>query len=298
MNSTPMILLAVGLATGASVATTYALRPSAPVIASEGAEGLVELGQLRAELSVLRKELGELRSSNSSPGLPLAAASQRVAADEIDRAVRRYLSELGGAEALATPGAVDKGLAAKSDMPDMGTLLAQLGESGLNDGRRHEIWKQLREAGMLDEAIAQFEVLAKANLNDPDAQVEVAQAYLQKVFEVGDGPEAGIWAGKADAAYDRALELNPQHWGARFNKAVSLSFWPPIFGKQAEAITHFETLIGQQAEGQHEAGHSQSYLLLGNLYNQTGQADKAKAIWAQGLAAFPGDASLAGKLGN
>jgi cytochrome c-type biogenesis protein CcmH/NrfG len=113
---------------------------------------------------------------------------------------------------------------------------------------------------------------------------------------VPDGQERGLYATKADQAFDAALASDPQHWTARFSKAMSLSFWPPIFGKQGEAITQFETIVAQQeSSGQAKPEFAQSYLFLGNLYAQGGKADKAAEVWKKGLSLFPENESLKAK---
>ncbi len=102
---------------------------------------------------------------------------------------------------------------------------------------------------------------------------------------------------KADEAFDAALARDDHHWDARFSKAVSPSFWPPLFGKQAEAIEHFETLMGQQeALPQQGPKHAQTYLLLGNLYQQQGNNDKALATWNDGTQLFPDNHELAARV--
>jgi tetratricopeptide (TPR) repeat protein len=99
---------------------------------------------------------------------------------------------------------------------------------------------------------------------------------------------------KADGAFDQALELDPRHWDARFSKAISLAFWPPIFGKQAGAVKNFETLMLQQEEagGASQPQYAQTYQFLGNLYMQQGNSQKAREIWSRGLRFFPNDATL------
>ena len=116
--------------------------------------------------------------------------------------------------------------------------------------------------------------------------------FLQKTQLSGNGPEAGLWAMKADQAFDDILALDEQHWDARFTKAVALSFWPPIFGKQSEAIRQFEVLREQQRHQTPSAGHGQTYLLLGNLYQQMGQTEKALQVWQEGAGIFPDMAEL------
>ena len=79
---------------------------------------------------------------------------------------------------------------------------------------------------------------------------------------------------------------------ARFTKAMSLSFWPPVFGKQGEAIQHFEILANQQEEGPPSGHFAQTYLLLGNMYAEQGKSEKALEAWERGLGYFPSNESL------
>ena len=138
---------------------------------------------------------------------------------------------------------------------------------------------------------------AAARGNDPDAQTELGKAYLQKTFRAGGGPEAGLWATKADKAFDKALGVDDHHWESRFQKTVSLSFWPPMLGKQTDAVKQFETLVAQQeASGSKSQGYAETYLFIGNMHLQMGAKDKALAAWKQGYAQFPNHAELAKKL--
>ena len=118
-------------------------------------------------------------------------------------------------------------------------------------------------------------------------------AYLQKLFDIGGAsPEVGDLATQADLAFDRALELDPQNWDARFTKAVALSNWPAFLGRQPEAIAQFETLLAQQENSPPNPQYAQTYLFLGNMYVQTGERAKAIETWQSGLARYPDDAAL------
>ena len=161
---------------------------------------------------------------------------------------------------------------------------------------RTELWKEIVEKGLDDEVIALFEAAAEANPNDPEPQLALGEAYLGLTQEAGASPLAGKYATLADEALDRALEADPQHWDARFTKATALSFWPPVFGKQAAAIQQFETLVSQQAGMAPTSRHADTHLLLGNMYQQTGQMDKAIAAWQQGLELFPDHGDLAAQI--
>jgi tetratricopeptide (TPR) repeat protein len=176
--------------------------------------------------------------------------------------------------------------------------LALLNSPEFTGMERESLWLQIARAGRTRELVALFEQRAERDPYDPALQVELGSAYLRMVQEVGQGPLAGQWAGRADEAFDRALELDPEHVEARLNKAIALSFWPPIFGKQADAVKQFETLIGQLEGKPLNADHAQAWLLLGNLHQQQGQQDKALEIWQNGAALFPNDPTFAAKLGQ
>lgn len=164
------------------------------------------------------------------------------------------------------------------------------------DGRE-ALWQKIREAKQTDAVIALFEARAKADPSNPDLQTELGEAYLAKIQEVGGGPLAGVWADKADKAFDRALVLDERHVQARFMKAMSLSFWPPVFGKQAQAVKQFEILIEQQLNSAPSDWQSQAYLMLGNLHLQMGKPDQAKLTYQQGLAIYPEHADLLKQMG-
>ena len=105
-------------------------------------------------------------------------------------------------------------------------------------------------------------------------------------------PKGGRFGGQADESFDRALELDPDNWEARFVKGVALSFWPPISGKRSEAIRQFEILRQRQAQLPRHDGHAQTYLLLGNLYQQTGKDAEAQAVSLEGTRQFPENTEL------
>ncbi len=293
MNNTAIIVCTLAAATATSVCVTLALAP--PIVSQSVQQGVGGAGaslfgvldDLRAELSRLTEsqartdtELAQLHARFAEAGM----GSARVPVLDIDAAVARALSSAGREESPAP--------ARKT--PE--ELLAALEDSNLTSLEVQEFWQRLREEGRIDEVLAAFEARAAADPTDPEAQVSLGAAYLQKIQEVGNGPLAGVLAGKADDAFDRALQLDPTHWEARYSKAVALTFWPPVFGKQNEAIATFESLLAQQASMVQEAHHSGTHLLLGNMYQQIGETQKAIAAWQAGLALFPGDADLAAQL--
>ncbi|MEZ5979260.1 MAG: tetratricopeptide repeat protein [Planctomycetota bacterium] len=223
-----------------------------------------------------------LRAHRHAPRRPRGRAAQRRCG-----LVR---SERGGAR---EPDAASDGTGAKDDGKVGEDEIAALFGGGIGDGERWDLLDRLRKSGQLDEVLERLQERADANPNDPEAQFEVGMAYIMKLQSVGASFEAGPLANKADAAFDRTLALDEDHLGARKAKAISLSFWPPIFGKQPKAIEQFEILIDKQKQFPPNPDFADSYVLLGNLYLQSGKTDEAAKVFQQGLDAYPDDEALA-----
>ncbi|MBM3977488.1 MAG: hypothetical protein FJ299_10920 [Planctomycetes bacterium] len=262
--------------------------------AGEQTRALEALGTQLLELGArLEKSDARLAELADRPALT-GPGEGRVSADAIAAAVERYLQDRSAGDGqLASTGAPIEAQAAVAKVGlDLASALKSLLDPAHSETDRDELWQKIREAGKLDEAVAWFEQRAAQSPNDPDLQVELGTAYVQKILEAGSGPLAGKWAMKADGAWDRALELDDHHWEARFRKAIGLSFWPPIFGKQGQAISHFETLVAQQEQGGLQPHFVETYKMLGNMYVQAGKAEQATAMWKKGLALFPNDPDL------
>jgi tetratricopeptide (TPR) repeat protein len=162
--------------------------------------------------------------------------------------------------------------------------------------QKQEAWKQLRQTGKLDQAIAELE---QRMANDPrtaEYPAALGQAYLQKCATIQDVREQGILAMQADKVFDTALSLDPANWEARFTKAVALSYWPANLNKGDEVIQHFLTLEQQQEAVAPQPQFAQTYVWLGDQYQKAGRSDDARAAWQRGAALFPNDEKLQGKL--
>jgi tetratricopeptide (TPR) repeat protein len=259
-------------------------------------------GALASAIADLQQEVASLRRENESPrSEPAPAGYQAPARDEdladlVAREVARYLAENSGLAAAGEEASA--AAAALTDEQLLEESLRALMDPATDWDTGEEIWKQLYEAGLMEDAIALLEAEVERNPGDMDLRVELGNAYLKPIlFGEAAGMDAGVWATKADAAYDAVLAIDDHHWEARFSKAVSLSFWPPIMGKQPAAISNFETLLDQQNQGPSQPHHIETYVLLGNLYQQSNQPEKATALWQQGLAQFPNDPRLIESLG-
>lgn len=237
-----------------------------------------ELGATLAELQAQQARLAERLSA--LPAQAPSAPASRAPARDLDQAIAAYMAKQVGA------GAKTSGEHAPADAES--AAIADRILSGEVEGDALEkVWQELREKKRIDAVLAEIERQVALAPNNPDLQNELGKAYLQKLFDVGIGPMAGVWGEKADHAFDRALELDDHHWDARFQKALALSNWPAFLGKQGESMRQFQILMDQQERGAPAPGHAMTYLFLGNLYDQNGEHDKAVEVWKRGATRFP-----------
>ena len=157
-------------------------------------------------------------------------------------------------------------------------------------------WKQLKESGQLDQAIADLEQRVAADPQTAEYSAMLGRTYLEKAGTLQDLREQGILGMKADLAFDDALKVDPNNWEARFTKAAALSYWPPQLNKGQEVIDHFTTLVNQQEAQAPQPQFAQTYVWLGDQYQKSGRNDYALAAWQRGAALYPGDAALAKRL--
>jgi tetratricopeptide (TPR) repeat protein len=162
--------------------------------------------------------------------------------------------------------------------------------------QKQEAWKQLGEAGKLDQAIAELEQRTTNDPRNAENPAALGHAYLHKCGTIQDVREQGILAMQADKMFDTALSLDSSNWDARFIKAVAMSYWPPMLNKGDEVIQHFQTLIQQQEAQTPQPQFADTYAWLGDQYQKAGRADDARTVWQRGAALFPADEKLQTKL--
>jgi len=159
--------------------------------------------------------------------------------------------------------------------------------------------KQLREAGKLDQAIAALKAGMEDNPNDAAYPAALGEAYINKLVTAkagGNYNETAILALQADQNFDAALKLDPSHWEAQYYKAASLAHWPPEMNKSPEVIQRLSSLIDQQETMPPQPQFAQTYVLLGEQYQKSGQPDYALQTWRLGAAKFPSDSTLRKKI--
>ena len=93
--------------------------------------------------------------------------------------------------------------------------------------QKQAAWQQLRDAGQLDQLIAEVEQRAGSNPTAPEYPATLGQAYLQKAGTLTDIREQGILGMKADQSFDAALNLEQSNWEAGFWKATAVAWISP-----------------------------------------------------------------------
>ena len=161
--------------------------------------------------------------------------------------------------------------------------------------QRQAAWKQLRDAGELDQALATLKQRATNNPSSAEYPTALGEAFIYKLQTTRDFHEVSILALQADQSFNTALGLDPANWEAQFFKAAALSRWPPEMNKGPEVIQQLSNLIDQQEAMPPQPQFAQTYVLLGDQYKKTGQSDYAVHTWRLGLAKFPGDSTLQGR---
>ena len=252
-------------------------------VAGDSALADPRLARLEERNASLERSIAELRVGQAL----LASRGERTAVDD---GLAKPASAVETAAAPAAPAGAEAPLSVEN-------ALARLCDPEASYAERTAMWEKVNQAGLLDQVVDAMKQRVDREPNNPDLRVELGNAYLQEVFAAGEMSK-GKWAMRADSAFDAALELDPNHWEARFTKAVALSNWPAFLGKQSAAITQFQTLIEQQNAGPKEPHHWQSYLYLGNMYQATGSHEKAVEAWQQGAALFPDNVQIQQQLAN
>ena len=289
MTTTPTVAISVLLASAAAVAVSFTMRPEVAVAPTDAAAELrQEVAQLRETQDTLEKEIAALRAR---PVQASVGGSERVAAglrdDQVAAAVEAYLQHRDDktAKEATAPGEATAAFDMEKDLE---------GLLGKNYWENPELWKKAFASGRMDELIAKFEQMAAADPKNVESQMDLAHAYMAYLQL---DQTKWQYSMKADGVFDKVLELDENHWEARFTKAVSYTFWPDFLGKKGDAIKHFERLVEQQDVQPAEDHQAETYLYLGNLLEQSDPA-RAKQMWAKGAKRHPQHAELAKKAGS
>lgn len=304
-NSLLLVVAVLFMAVTTVIALTYQgdnnSEPSAETVALQSTvkDLADQVDSMKEQISSMTVQMQAVQAAGPRPNPGLRRETSQA---QVDRMVADAVARLAPQANAANPG-VDGALTPEQEklakQAKLNEALAKFLNPDITESEFDKIWKDLADAGLMEETIAMLEDQARAYPDDEDIQLLLGYSYLQPM-NVGNvsSVEAGQWAMKADYTFDRVLEKNPENWDARFVKAMSYSFWPPALGKQQAAIDHFEILVDQQSRQNADPKFAQTHVFLGNLYYQTGQGEKAQEAWASGLAQYPDNKELQEKVNS
>ena len=228
------------------------------------------------------------RASSASVSAPAAAEADVSATEQASEPATASL------HTVAPPILADKPSVASTFSQPLQTLVSPQSSFA----QKQAAWKQLRDSGQLDQAIAQLQQAVKDDPSVAQYSAVLGQAYLQKLGTTQDIRQQAILAMQADQTFDQALTLDPNNWDARFYKAAALSHWPADLNKSQEVMQNLSTLIDQQETRTPQPEYAQSYVLLGDQYLKAGYPDDARQMWQRGAALFPQNEVLQNKLAS
>src|SRR5688572_19799998 len=94
----------------------------------------------------------------------------------------------------------------------------------------------------------------------------------------------------------RALEVEPTHWAARYTLALNYYRAPAFLGRSKDAAREFDRLITQQGERTTIPEFARPFEYRGMVWSRAGARDSAVAVWQRGARLFPSDTALRARL--
>jgi tetratricopeptide (TPR) repeat protein len=156
-------------------------------------------------------------------------------------------------------------------------------------------------AGAHERAARFFEALVRERPDDRWARLHLATAYVDQIPTCG-GVAAivskGTLARKSLDQLDAVLEKDPAWWPALYARGTNHLHWPRSLRHSAAAAADFRRLLDLQGRdaGGRRGYWVRSYLGLGDALAKDGDFQAARAVWQEGLVAFPNDAGLQQRL--
>jgi tetratricopeptide (TPR) repeat protein len=205
--------------------------------------------------------------------------------------------------ALQEPPARDRGAPQTGDeaLPDGGAA-AELDrlETALanapDDLRAADAYrKAVIRAGAYDRALAFFERLTTDHPGSAYAWLNYGYAYVDKIPEAGSITQL-ILASEALGCFSRSLQLE-RTWVGLYTRGNSYLYWPVVFGRAPLGVADLEAAMAMvRNDPAPKAVHVRTWIALGDGYWRTGERERARATWREGLGRYPGDPELETRL--
>ena len=174
--------------------------------------------------------------------------------------------------------------AQKQETPERGALHTCL--AAAESGKRDEA----KSSGKIAESI--FRSRLAQNPRDVEALVGSARALSQCLLPSADFMSQGELSSEALELLERALEVEPTSWTARFVLASIADRSPPFLGRGKRAAKEYDELLRMQGDRNDNPQFARVFIARGKQLSRDGQADSARALWSRGARLFPADTVL------
>jgi vitamin B12 transporter len=127
---------------------------------------------------------------------------------------------------------------------------------------------------------------------DVEGLVGLGRALSQCMVPAAGFMQQGELSSEALDLMDKALEIQPDHWLARYVVA-SISYRSPAFlGRGKRAAKEFDELLRMQGDRTDNPMFARVFAMRGMQLSRADQKDSAHALWRRGAALFPHDEEL------
>jgi tetratricopeptide (TPR) repeat protein len=150
------------------------------------------------------------------------------------------------------------------------------------------------QAKEYDRSLKFFEKLVADHPKAANAYLNYGFAYVDKIPAAGSITQV-ILANTALSHFSKSIEIKPT-WIALFTRGNSYLYWPKIFGRANLGVADLEQAMKMQKADTLKKYHVRVYVSLGDGYWKMDNLAKAKAVWQEGLKAFPESAQLKARL--
>jgi tetratricopeptide (TPR) repeat protein len=159
----------------------------------------------------------------------------------------------------------------------------------------NEYRKAVVRAGQYDRAIGFYGKLTAAHPQAAFAWLNYGYAYVDKIPSAGSITQV-ILANTSITNFSKSIELR-RSWIALYTRGNAYLYWPKIFGRAPLGVADLEEAVAiARKEAKQKKVYVRAWIALGDGYLKTGQPEKAKAIWRDGLQLFGGDPQLQARL--
>ena len=144
--------------------------------------------------------------------------------------------------------------------------------------------------------VSELTTRIESDPDDVDARMQLAEVQASGAHSAGSITERAEMSRGVRTQISAILERDPEHWDARYMKAVGISHSQRTPQGRAMAVREFESLIAIQQKRSPESRFASTYGQLSRVYLADRDITKARDALRQGLERYPQDQSLKDQL--